>query len=153
MLYAYDSRTRYHYSVDTRVIRTALMAADPASSRVDSGKVNRLAGISFTSKLASQDVRNSCSRCGHLHLYSSVSKERGQRNAIRFGCILVQWFVDHRLVSSKRPKNQGFLQQPHALMPLAPQHWVGISHLSIYFNSEPKGPGGFFAAYTTTLVW
>lgn len=49
-----------------RVKTTALTAEEPASSLVDTGKAKRLAGISLTSKLPSQDLRNSFSRCGHL---------------------------------------------------------------------------------------
>ena len=64
---------------------TALMAEVPASSLVDTGKANRLAGMSFNSKLLLQDARNSCSRCGHLQRhFKRRTRQRDGFDAVAF---------------------------------------------------------------------
>lgn len=63
------SNTGYGYGGgggSRRTIDTALMAEEPGSSVVDAGKFNWLARMFLTSKLPSQDFKNSFSRTGHL---------------------------------------------------------------------------------------
>lgn len=99
------------------------MAEVSASSPVDTGKASRLAGMSFTSKLPSQDTRNSFSRCGHLQrvLRGEGGRKCDGLDLVAFVHLPALSIVSLRLGNEKQypiPIVGGFLQPSASIMPV-----------------------------------